>query len=120
MTEGQPVTVVGNLAEISKANARATQLMQGGDTSNNLDIFHAVGRPVNEEHPTPPMAPDLKVSHHVPINHVSDYDILDLDLAGLKQLSRTGYSPQNDGWPTTSNGMAAGNFPLQITQGNSS
>ena len=117
MTEGQPVTVVGNLAEISKANIRASALAQENQDSNQIDIVHAVGRPVTQDKPPqPPIDQNIHVAHHVPINRVSDFDVLDLDLVGLKQLSKTGYSANSPTW--SSYAQPAGNFPLQISQGN--
>ena len=114
MTEGQPVTVVGNLAEISKAATRGAQ--DNFELPNAVDIVHAVGRPVDQNRPqAQPINANSQVSHNVPINHVSDYDVLDLDLAGLKQISKTGFAAEGNPWQ--SNAPPAGNFPLQITQG---
>ena len=116
MTEGQPVAVVGNLAEISKSNSGASAATRDSYDPVALDISHAVGRAVDQD---PSIYPqnnhNLHASHNVPINHVSDYDVLDLDLAGLKQISRTGYTPENSLWQGSS--PPAGNFPLQISQG---
>lgn len=113
MTEGQPVTVVGNLAEISKGNTRG----QDNFESNVLDIVNAVGRPVDQDHQSETLNNvNSRTSHDVPINHVSDYDVLDLDLAGLKQISKTGLAAGSSPWQSTA--QPAGNFPLQITQGN--
>ena len=120
MTEGQPVTVVGNLAEINKAESRAAGMAQDSYDSNAVDIAHAVGRPVDQDTSTAAAAAmnaNAKISHNVPINHVSDYDVLDLDLAGLKQISKTGLAAGENPWQT--NAPPAGNFPFQITQGNS-
>ncbi len=114
MSEGQPVTVVGNIAQMSEENSKINPSME--DSNNNDGVTTAVGHPLEDSSQHGHVAPVAPVSHQEPINHVSDYDILALDLAGLKQLTKSGL-PVESIDQQMGNGMPEGNYPQQITEG---
>ena len=117
MNEGQPVTVVGNLAQLGDNSIRDNSQYQMNEDTNVDSIYRAVGHPVEPGQPhRVQQNTDFHATHHVPINHVSDYDILDLDLAGLKQLSKTGI-PMDNIAGQFDNDIPEGNYPQQITEG---
>ena len=96
-TQDESVTVVGNTAEMSKLEEEDTAKAQmNGElpgTANDLQL--GIGRPINPEEKQNSLGQNIlpstaKIAKYLPINKVTDFDILDLDLVGLKSLANTG------------------------------